>query len=246
MDKKTHFIIGTSGWTYPSWRGKFYPEDLPQKKWFSYYASHFNAIELNATFYRFFSRKVYKTWHDQAPNGFCYVTKVHRLITHRKYLINCKTLIKKFCRNSALLDDKLGLILLQIAPHTAYDLARLKKALMAFDDPKKVVVEFRDPKWLTKETQDLLTNLGCIFCCADSPKMKLLDWVTSDIAYIRLHGRKNWYDYNYSKKELREIADFAKKIAKKGAKKVFIFFNNDYEAYAIQNALYLQELLRSF
>lgn len=243
MVKKSQFIIGTSGWTYTDWRGTFYPEDLPQKLWFGYYSSIFNAIELNATFYRFFPKKIYKKWRDQAPKDFRYIMKVHRLITHRKYLLHSKSLIKKFCRLAAMLEDKLGLILLQIAPSTPYDPERLKKALLAFDDPKKIVVEFRHPKWLTPEIKKLLTDLGCVFCNADSPKIKLVDWITSDIAYIRLHGRKEWYDYDYSKRELKQIANFARTLAKNGAKKIYIFFNNDYEAYAVNNALYLRKLL---
>lgn len=243
MNKKEKFIIGTSGWSYPDWRGIFYPNDLPRNKWFAFYAAQFNAIEMNATFYRFFPKKILKKWSDQAPDNFIYIMKVHRLITHRKFLLKTKTLIKKFCRLAALLEPKLGLILLQIAPSTPYDPERLRKALLAFDDPKKVVVEFRHEKWLTLEIKQLLSQLGCIFCIADSPKIKLKDWLSSDTAYIRLHGRKKWYDYNYSKRELKQIANFAKKLNKKGATKIYIFFNNDYEAYAVKNALYLRSLL---
>lgn len=243
MAKKPVFIIGASGWSYPDWRGIFYPKELPQKYWFQYYSSQFSAVELNATFYRFFPKKIYKKWRDQAPTGFQYIVKVHRLITHTKYLIDCRSLIKKFCRNAATLEDKLGLILLQLPPNMPYDLDRLKKTLSTFDDPTKIVVEFRHPKWFTEDTKKLLTEFNCVFCCADSPKIKLLDWVTSDKAYIRLHGSKEWYDYDYSKRELKKIADFAKLVTKKGAKTVYIFFNNDYEAYAIDNALYLRELL---
>lgn len=244
MPKKPTYIIGASGWSYSDWRGTFYPKDLAQKNWFQYYAAQFSAVEMNATFYRFFDKKIYKKWREQAPAGFHYMLKVHRLITHIKHLIDSRTLIKKFCRSAKILDDKLGLILLQLPPSMKYDLARLKKAINFFDDPKKLVIEFRDPKWLTSETKQLLTELGCIYCCADSPKIKLTDWVTSNIAYIRLHGRKEWYDYDYSKRELKQIAEFAKRLNKKGAKTIYIFFNNDYKAYAINNALYLRELLK--
>jgi uncharacterized protein YecE (DUF72 family) len=86
--------------------------------------------------------------------------------------------------------------------------------------------------------------LGAIFCTADSPKTRLSDWVTSDTAYIRLHGRQRWYSHNYSDQELVEIADLATKMTVQGAEKVYIFFNNDFEGYAPQNALALQKILR--
>lgn len=124
-----------------------------------------------------------------------------------------------------------------------YDLPRLEKALLSFDNPKKIVVEFRNEKWLTPETKQLFTKLGCIFCIADSPKSKMVAWVTANTAYIRLHGKKQWFNYNYKKSELDEIAQFVKKLTKMGAKKVYILFNNDYYAYAIKNAVYLNKIL---
>ena len=89
----------------------------------------------------------------------------------------------------------------------------------------------------------MLAETGSVFCTADSPKTGLMDWVTSDTAYIRLHGRKKWYACNYSNKELEEIAALAKKMAKRGAKKIYIFFNNDFKGYAPENALALMEML---
>lgn len=237
------FLIGTSGWNYPDWRGVFYPHDLPQKKWLAYYAKHFSTVEINATFYRFFKEENYINWRQAVPAGFHYVLKTPRLITHQKFLYDCEKDIKYFCHLVSLLKNKFGLILLQLPPHMRYDPGLLKEAILTFDHPQKIVVEFRHKKWLTEEVKDLLSGIGCIFCAADSPKMKLLNWVMSDIAYIRLHGRKEWFDYKYTKRELTGIANFAKRMTDQGAKKVYIFFNNDVAAYSIENALYLKELL---
>ena len=174
---------------------------------------------------------------------FRYVLKAPRLITHRKYLEGAEEEIREFWRSVSLLEDKLGLILLQLAPSTPYDPERLKKALQAFDDPRRVAVEFRHKRWLTGETKDLLQEVGAIFCSADSPKSKLMDWVTSDTAYIRLHGRKHWYDYNYSDAELKEIADLARHMTQEGAQSVYVFFNNDFGGHAVKNAHSLRQIL---
>ncbi|MBV9575697.1 MAG: DUF72 domain-containing protein [Gammaproteobacteria bacterium] len=126
-----------------------------------------------------------------------------------------------------------------------YNLARLESAILAFKYPKKVVVEFRNKKWLTPETKNLLKKLGCIFCITDSPEMNLIDWTTSSTAYIRLHGKKRWYNYQYSKAEIKAIAKFAQNLTKNKVTKIYILFNNDYYSYAIKNAIYLKELLNS-
>jgi uncharacterized protein YecE (DUF72 family) len=238
------FLIGTSGWSYDEWRGVFYPEKLPKRAWFEYYTSRFACVEVNATFYRTFKDPVFLKWRDQVTDDFRYVLKVPRLITHRKYLIDTESSIKEFCRQSFLLENKLGLLLLQLPPNLPYDPERLRNALLLFDARKKVAVEFRNKKWFTEEIYQLLKELGCIFCAADSPATQLVDWLTSDCAYIRLHGRKHWFIDNYSNKELQEIARLAKQLAQAGAKKVYIFFNNTAHGYAPQNALRLMELLQ--
>ncbi|MFQ5772543.1 MAG: DUF72 domain-containing protein, partial [bacterium] len=186
--EKVQFLVGTSGWSYPHWQGPFYPNDWPKSRWFEYYSQKFKTVEVNATFYRTFKDQTYHKWRQRVSGDFSYVLKAPRLITHRKYLSDVKELIKGFWRSAALLENRLGLILLQLAPGTPYDPERLRTALLNFDDPGKTAVEFRHKKWFTEETRDLLKEVGAVFCTADSPKTELMDWVTSDVAYIRLHG----------------------------------------------------------
>ncbi len=240
---KAQFLIGTSGWTYPDWERVFYPEDWPKSRWLEYYATRFSTVEVNATFYRTFKDQTYRRWHERVPKNFHYVLKAPRVITHHKHLKGTEEEIKNFWRSAALLEDKLGLILLQLAPSTPYDPERLKQALRTFGDPGKVAVEFRHKKWLTDETRELLNEIGSVFCAVDSPKSKLVDWITSEVAYFRLHGREQWYAYDYSLQELREIAILAKRMEKLGAQKIYIFFNNDFNGYAPRNALTLLEML---
>ncbi len=237
------FVIGTSGWTYDHWRGCFYPPELPKSRWFEFYASRFAAVEVNATFYRSFQEQTYKNWRERAPQGFGYVLKAPRTITHRKYLLDVEQEIQAFCRSSALLEDRLEMILLQIAPGTPCDLPRLEKALLAFPEPQKVAVEFRRSEWLTPQTEELLRAVGATFCNADSPRQRLTDILTSRRAYLRLHGRKRWYTYDYSTDELGEIAALARALVARGAERVYVFFNNDFEGYAPANALALLNLL---
>ncbi len=230
------FSIGTSGWTYDHWKGSFYPEGLPKSGWFTYYASQFSTVEVNATFYRNFKDQTYLSWKERAHAGFGYVLKAPREITHRKYLLDVEEEIATFSRSCALLEDRLEMILLQLAPNTPYDPERLRKALLVFPDPRKVAVEFRNINWYRSETEDLLCNV-------DSPPQNLTDILTSDQTYIRLHGRKQWYSYNYSEVELDEIASLARELVARGAKKVYIFFNNDYGGYAPENAKTLAKKL---
>jgi uncharacterized protein YecE (DUF72 family) len=237
------FFVGTSGWTYDHWKGRFYPADLPKSHWFDFYAHHFSSVEINATFYRTFQDQTYHKWKERAPQGFGYVLKAPRLITHRKYLLDVDELVKAFYRSCSLLEGKFELILLQVAPQTPYDLQRLRKALLAFPDPGKVAVEFRRPEWYSPETLELLRSVGSAICNVDSPRQKITGLLTSDKAYLRMHGRQHWYSYNYSDDELRELAGLANQLAHRGASRVYIFFNNDFEGYAPANALSLKHML---
>jgi uncharacterized protein YecE (DUF72 family) len=237
------YHIGTSGWTYDDWKGRFYPADLARKRWFEYYSSQFLTVEVNATFYRSFKDDTYLGWKKKAPNGFRYVLKAPQTITHQKLLIDVEEEVKNFVQSALLLEDRLGLLLLQIAPSTPYDLKRLKQALLAFPDPSMVAVEFRNPDWISKEAETLLRDLGVTFCNPDSPLQNLSRVLTSKRAYLRMHGRRKWYSDFYTADELAEIADIARDLARRGANEVYIFFNNDYFANACTNAKSLINLL---
>jgi uncharacterized protein YecE (DUF72 family) len=237
------YFVGTSGWTYDHWKGRFYPDNLPKSHWFDHYASQFSSVEINATFYRTFKDSTYLKWKGRAPQGFGYVLKAPRLITHRKLLVDVAELEQAFFHSCTLLEEKFELILLQVAPQTPYDPCRLQQALLAFPDPGMVAVEFRRAVWFSPEILSLLQSVGATICNVDSPRQALTDYLTSDKAYIRLHGRKHWYSDNYTEGELMEIAGLSRQLARKGARRVYIFFNNDFEGYAPANALALKHIL---
>jgi uncharacterized protein YecE (DUF72 family) len=238
------YYIGTSGWNYDHWYGIFYPSDQPKTRKFEYYATQFNTVEVNATFYRTFKESTFKKWYNNAPEGFKYVLKVPRFISHRKNLNDVdQESIDRFVDSARILKEKLGVLLLQLRPGAEYDPDGLKNLLSKFGSKVRVAVEFRDDKWFTDDVEDLLNESNAVFCDADSPKTSTIGWITSDAAYIRLHGRDEWYDYNYSEKELNEIAELSKNAVSKRAKEVYIFFNNDSQGFAPKNALRLKDLL---
>ncbi len=238
--------IGTSGWTYDHWKGTFYPLSLPKSRWFDFYSQHFPAVEVNATFYRTFAPATYEKWHRQAPHGFLYVLKVPRIITHRKFLKDVRDDINAFEHSAMLLKEKLGALLLQIAPQTPCDTALLEEVCSMFMHPEKVTVEFRHPCWFTSSVDSLLKKYHMIACNFDSPSLQRFDWITADTAYFRLHGHPRWYASNYSLPELQALAGQIKEATDQGLKRVFVFFNNDFHGYAPDNARQLTGLLTNF
>lgn len=241
--RKQLYYIGTSGWTYPSWEGVLYPKNVPKHIWLNYYATKFNTVEINATFYRYFTNKSYSKWYHDVPAGFLIVVKVPQYITHRKHLRDCRVPIKRFVKQAHLLKEKLGLILMQLPSRMPYDLERLETALKSFNSPHQLAVEFRHKKWLTKDAFALLKKYKCIFVDTDSPDAQFINWLPTPTAYLRLHGSKRWYNYNYTHKQLKSLKTRVMALKRKGAKRIFIFFNNDWFGYAVKNACYLKTLL---
>lgn len=241
---RTEYLVGTSGWSYDGWKGPFYPSDLAKGKFFGYYAERFPTVEVNATFYRRFQDKTYSNWKDKAPEGFVYVFKVPRLISHLKKLNDCKELLSDFLRQTALLEEKLGMLLLQLPPSLGKDLDRLGTAIDCMQDPSKLAVEFRHQSWFCDQTREFLSEKGAAFCDVDSPEENLRGWLTSKVGYARLHGKDDWYDHDYSDPELSEVADVARDMSSRGAEKVFIFFNNDVACNAPRNARTLRDVLK--
>jgi len=246
MEPENHpakYLIGTSGWTYDHWKGNFYPPGLTKSHWFDFYAKQFNAVEVNATFYRVFGDQTFEKWKARAPQGFGYTLKAPKAISHRRLLKDVEEDIQVFCRSVDLLGDAYKMILLQISPDMPYDHGLLRSALQAFPEPGRVAVEFRAGYWFNPHTESLLSSVGAVFCNVDSPRQRMTEVLTSGRTYLRLHGRDHWYTSNYSTEDLKHVADVAHRLADRGASEVGIFFNNDYSGYAPANALELQKYL---
>ncbi|RLE47860.1 DUF72 domain-containing protein [Candidatus Woesearchaeota archaeon] len=233
--------IGCSGWYYDDWKERFYPEKLPKKDWLGFYARRFNTVEVNATFYRFPTEKLMKGWHEkELPKGFKFTLKGNKTITHIKKLKEARELVDKFYKLSNILKERLGAILWQFPPSLKIDLERLERFCKDLDPGFENVIEFRHKTWFVPEAYKILKKNKISYCIVSAPKLPETAIVTSKIAYVRFHGKNSWYDYEYSKKEMKS---WAKVISKLKAKKTYIYFNNDYNAYAVKNALQLKNEL---
>jgi uncharacterized protein YecE (DUF72 family) len=231
----TYYYIGTSGWHYDDWRGRFYPEKLPKAQWLEFYAHHFSTLELNNTFYRLPKESVFQKWHDSSPEGFVFSVKVSRYITHIKRLKDCGDEIDRFISKAIILKDKLGPLLYQLPPGLHRDDDILKSFLSILPQEMKHVIEFRHESWFTEEVYDILRRHHTGFCAFDMPKLTSPLLTTTNFAYIRFHGSDSLYSSCYTDEEL---AKWAKKITElaQNLKAVYIYFNNDVQGYALKNA----------
>ncbi len=236
--------IGCSGWSYNHWVGIFYPEETKKKDYFSYYSKYFDTVEINSTFYRLPFRNFVLGWAKKAPKGFLYAIKVNRRITHLKRLRNVEEDLENFLERLDPLkkEELLGPLLFQLPPGLHFDLELLESFLSSLPDGYRFAIEFRHKSWLREEVFTVLERYKLAFCIVSSPKLPNIVKVTANFSYIRMHGKKRWYDYFYLDEELRNWAEIVSKIHDEGCD-VFMYFNNDPNAYAVRNALKMKELL---
>jgi uncharacterized protein YecE (DUF72 family) len=242
MATKPKIYVGTSGWYYDHWLGRFYPEDLPKSEWFEYYARHFDTVEINNTFYHQPKPESVKRWRRLAPQNFVYTVKANRYITHIKRLKNVSAELERFFENVHLLKNKLGPILYQLPPGFHQDLGRLESFLKLLPEKHLAVFEFRHQSWYADDTYKLLQKYNAAFCIHDLSGNQSPRIVTGDSIYLRFHGTTGRYSGNYTKAALKNWAKWVKSNLK-NVRSVYAYFNNDYNAYAVYNAQSLRELL---
>ena len=240
---RPEFHVGCSGWFYWDWRGKFYPPDLPTSRWFHHYAQRFQTVELNAPFYSWPTAGTVRTWVRQAGRRkFVYTVKVSELITHVRHFTGTKTLIRDFGHIADLLGPRMGCFLFQLPPQFRYSRARLERIVAQLDPRRKNVVEFRHPSWWNEEVFAAFRRAGIIFCSCSAPRMPDNLVVTTNDLYLRFHGIERWYRHDYS---AAELSAWVEKIRASGAKRVWAYFNNDYNGFALKNARALLRQLQS-
>jgi len=239
--------VGTSGFVYPHWKGAFYPEDLPQKRWFAHYATRFSTVEVNNTFYRLPSEDVVRAWRDQAPEGFVYAFKASRYLTHRKKLLpggSHPDALRDFVERLLPLGDKLGPLLFQLPPQMRKDVPRLRAFLVRLPPRElRYVFEFRHPSWHDDEVYDLLGEHGVALCLhdwKDAPTPH--DVVTARTVYVRFHGVEHPYAGWYTGRRLRAWVPRVSRWRAAGHD-VYLYFNNDEAAYATRDAAWLARAL---
>jgi uncharacterized protein YecE (DUF72 family) len=236
--------IGCSGWNYPHWRERVYPKGLPQRRWLEHYATLFDTVELNNTFYRLPQVSSVQRWVDESPPGFLLAVKMSRYITHIRRLGGLEQGIPLFYSRIAPLaqSPKLGPVLWQLPPTFRRDEGRLAATLEALPRGRHGF-EFREPSWYVKDVYELLRRHGAALVIPDSPKYPFRTFeLTTDWTYVRLHHGHRGRNGNYSETELREWGDRIEGWLEAGVD-VYAYFNNDWEGYAVRNGLRLKELL---
>jgi uncharacterized protein YecE (DUF72 family) len=234
---KQSIFVGCSGWRYWKWRDSFY-EGVPQNDWFEHYLKSFDTVEINASFYSWPTVAGVRSWRRQpGKKKFVYTVKVCELITHIKKFKGTKTLVKDFGMIADILGDRMGCFLFQLPPSYRYSKARLNDIVTQLDPARRNVVEFRHASWWNEEVNNAFQKAGIIFCSCSGPRLPDELIRTADEIYIRLHGPKRWYRHDYS---MSELAVWVDKIKASGAKRVWIYFNNDNDAHAPKNATALR------
>lgn len=242
---KGRCLVGTSGWHYPHWHERFYPEGTPAKAQLAYYAGVFETVEINSSFYRLPSKEAVRGWADQTPPGFVFACKASQYITHRKKLKDPRASLSLFLQRIAPLGTKLGPVLFQLPPRWRPNPARLEEFLEALPRRRRFAFEFRDPRWNEPEVMRLLERYGAALCCFDLGGTTSPLGITADFVYVRLHGPGAPYQGSYSDACL---ADWAARIAawQRDGLDVYCYFDNDEQAYAPRNAQSLMEKLDDF
>jgi uncharacterized protein YecE (DUF72 family) len=236
--------IGCSGWNYASWKHEFY-EGLPARRWLEHYARHFDTVEVNNTFYRLPNREAVTNWERTVPPGFLFAVKASRYLTHVKRLLDVGAGLERFYERiePLLRSPKLGPILWQLPPNFQRDDERLAHALRRLPREQRHCFEFRHPSWFSDDVYALLREHGVALVIGDRPEVKAFQAhvFTAPFTYVRFHYGTRGRRGNYSEAELRDWADrFASWSAEV---EIFAYFNNDWEVFAVRNALRLIELL---
>jgi uncharacterized protein YecE (DUF72 family) len=236
------FRIGTSGYVYPHWRkGVFYPASLPARQELAYYSQRFRTVELNNPFYRLPTPEMFQRWRDNTPADFDFAVKASRYITHIKRLDSVADEIALFMERAVLLGPKLGPVLFQLPPTQQIDTARLRDFLALLGLEHRWVVEFRHPSWHTADTYQLLAERAVALCIPVGGGLEPDRITTAPFTYIRMH-RGQEPAGGFTGDELVLWAARIRGLVTAG-KQVYVYFNNDWEGFALRDASTLEKLL---
>jgi uncharacterized protein YecE (DUF72 family) len=234
--------IGTSGYVYRHWRkGVFYPPGLKIPEELGYYAGRFPTVELNNPFYRLPTPEMFARWREVTPDGFRFAVKASRYITHIKRLQNVAQEIDLFMERAQLLGSKLGPLLFQLPPNQQYDLPRLQAFLGLLGPNRQWVLEFRHASWHRSEVYALLADHAVALCIPVGGGLHPDRITTAPFTYIRMH-RGQEPRGGFSLDELKVWSGEIRGLATAG-KEVYLYFNNDWEGFAIRDAVTMERLL---
>ena len=236
-------FIGTSGWSYKSWRGPFFPNEVMVKHHLQFYATQFDSAELNGVFYRTPTLAAVRGWRDQTPDDFVFAWKASKFITHWKRLSDkSRNSLALIDQRLKILGPKAGPVLFQLPPQFAANPDRLDRFMKLVPKRWRVSFEFRHDSWYCNEVFKLLRKHDVALCISDHADAPAPWQVTAPFVYVRGHGPTGRYKGHYSKKTLRA---WARKIRawKRGRKDVYVYFDNDQKSAAPADALKLARML---
>lgn len=258
LPRGARLFLGTSGYSFPDWKGVFYPRRITGKDWLRYYALHFNSVEINSSYYRLLSPGTTTKMSESVPEGFSFSVKLHSSMTHsrdagRDQWRGFHSMVEPFRK-----EGKMGMVLAQfpwsfpLEERSFHWLEQLSRNLKGFN----TAVEFRHSKWYTGESLERVSTMGFVPVSPDMPDLKKLPntgrLFPEENVYIRLHGRnaeKWWgntqerYDYLYGEKELNLWAEKLCSLSE-DVKNCYVFFNNCHMGKAALNAKDMERLLQ--
>ena len=236
--------VGCSGWNYQDWRGVVYPSEYPARRWFEHYATLFDTVELNNTFYRLPPPSTVEQWAEQAPAGFVYALKLGQFGSHRMKLRDAASWLPNHVDRAERLGRALGPTLVHLPPRWKRNTERLDEFLTVAPSRMRWAVELRDPSWLHDDVFDVLRRHRAALCIhdllPDHPWEQTTDWT-----YVRFHGPHaldDKYRGRYTGRRLRRVADRLAGILAQGDD-VYAYFNNDFHGDAVVDATWLRSRL---
>jgi uncharacterized protein YecE (DUF72 family) len=237
-------LVGTSGWQYRDWRGRFYPPGLPPARWLEHYAAHFATVEVNNAFYRLPERATFASWRDRTPDDFRLAVKMSRYLTHLRRLHDPAEPVARFLARASPLGDRLGPVLLQLPPNLPADPDALSAVLERFPPGVPVAAEPRHASWWSDQVRHTLERHQAALCWADRRGRPVTPlWRTAAFGYLRLHGGLAEPRPRYGPAALGSWLERIADAFEPGAT-VYVFFNNDPHGAAIDDAAAFAALCR--
>ena len=238
-------LVGTSGWQYRDWRGRFYPPKLPQRLWLEHHAAAFGTTEVNNSFYRLPAREVFEQWRERTPPDYVVTVKASRFLSHIKRLKEPEEPVARLMERVAGLGDRLGSVLLQLPPNLQSDVDKLDACLACFPAGTRIAVEPRHASWWNPDLRDCLTARGAALVWADRGSQPIAPlWRTADWGYLRLHAGGGEHDiWPYEEGVLQ---DWVTRLADTWAddEDVYLYTNNDPGGAALRDAVTFARLVR--
>lgn len=236
--------VGCSGWEYADWRGDFYPADLRRESWLPSYATRFDTVEINSSFYRLPEADTFARWREAVPARFAFAVKASRFLTHMKKLKDPEEPLERFFHRAGELGRRLAVVLYQLPPRWKPDIGRLESFLEAAPSRPLQVVEFRDTAWYSDRILHAVEKKGFAVCLHDMPGCAPPRVAIGPFIYVRFHGHGAKYDGRYPDEVLEDWATWLDAEVGKG-RRAFVYFNNDWHGHAPRDAIRLRSLLRT-